>query len=111
MTLLFHYNNRASFAITQLASFPGSHLEILVNILLTNGGLGLSLTHQVLQIVLKTFCVFQEAHGDVVIGVAVLQPREKGAAEKGKIINKEKIYKQNQYNLHHNYSKLTTRSK
>lgn len=50
-----------------------------MDVLVTDGSLGLSLTHQVLQVILKAVCVFQEAHGYVIICVAVLQPREKRA--------------------------------
>lgn len=52
-----------------------------MNVFVTNASLGLGLTDQVLQIVLKADRVFEETHGDVVISITVLQPREKRATE------------------------------
>lgn len=55
-----------------------------MNIFVPNGHLGLRLTDQVLQIVLESFCVFEEAHGYVIIRITVFQLRQKRATGKKK---------------------------
>lgn len=55
------------------------NLKVLMHVLLADGGLSLGLSDQILQIVLKTFRIFQEMHSDVVVCVTLTQTRQQRA--------------------------------
>lgn len=54
----------------------------MVDRLVTDGGLGLALAYEILQVLLEALLAFQEAHGHVVICVAIAQLWQEGPTDR-----------------------------
>lgn len=68
-----------------ILEFSCEYLEKLLDGLVSDAGLCLSLTHHVVQILLKVFSVFDQMHGHVIICGTLPQPR-KDTPEKTRVL-------------------------
>lgn len=57
----------------------------MVDSLVTDGGLRLVLAYEILQVLLKALLAFQEAHGHIIICVAVTQLRQEAPEDRGTV--------------------------